>query len=51
MTDLEGLANNNEIKKLIFKTNPIPLNNLGLTKIEADVSFGSYVFYFKNEKQ
>lgn len=51
MTDLEELANNEQIKELILKTKPTPATNLGLTKIEAYVSFGRYDFYFKNENQ
>ncbi|MBQ8460018.1 hypothetical protein IJ541_07945 [bacterium] len=48
MQELEKLANNTEIKRLIFRTTPIPYNNFGL-RVEAYLSAGSYDFYFKNE--
>ena len=51
MNELEKLANDDEIKGLLAKTKPAPVASLGLIKIEADLSFGSYYFYFKNEEQ
>ena len=45
------LANDAEIKELISKTNPVFDNNIGLTKIEAELDAGSYYFYFKNQNQ
>ena len=39
MDELIKLANDAEIKELISKTNPVFDNNIGLTKIEAELAF------------
>ena len=49
MSYFEEDANDDEIKKLIDRTNPVYSENLEL-KVEADLEFGSYNFYFKNKK-
>lgn len=51
VNELIKLANDTEIKELISKTNPVFDNNIGLTKIEAELDAGSYYFYFKNQNQ
>ena len=48
MSYFEEDANDDEIKKLIDRTNPVYSENLEL-KVEADLEFGSYNFYFKNK--
>ena len=43
--ELIKLANDAEIKELISKTNPVFDNNIGLTKIEAELDAGSLWFF------
>ena len=51
MFELKKYTYKQEIKELIKKSTPIEVNDLALIRIESDISWGSFYFYFKDKER